>query len=325
MDKVLLRKISNQQTERFFFSYSPDWRLTQILTIEKILQDRYNFFSSIVSEIRSPDTTASDEAIITQEITNGLFFEGIAIAIQSIEDLFALINAAQKPLKFIGNIITYSAGKIDNLLKQKHSKSDIASLFYFPLFDEQYETEEQQRTFDESLSLLFNIIVELKSFYKKYRFFYTQYKHGLCVALRPYKDFDEKQIADHKQEPFSAYLHVFDNICVSKLDNADTRLNKKIFMPYLTEDITPNIQQLMKEDNLLRFVTSDDRIEFGILKDIVVKARVCSATLGNNLVNTLKGEYPLNLQLPADLNNHAYVFKFPKELYHEAKNKNIFI
>lgn len=97
MDKQLLKKISSPQTDRFFYSYSSDWRLSQILSIEKQLLNRYEFFDDIVTKTKSPKHEVTNEAIICQEITNGLFFEAIAIAIQSIEDLFALLNAGKFP------------------------------------------------------------------------------------------------------------------------------------------------------------------------------------------------------------------------------------
>lgn len=325
MNKELLKKISSQQTERFFFSYGSDWRLRQILMIEKQLHNRYDYFQDIVDQSKSPKHKASNDAIIAQEITNGLYFEAIAVAIQSIEDVFALLNAGQKPLKFIAGIITYSAGKVDNILKQKHNKEEVASLFYFPVFTDEYETEEQRKLVSDGLELLYTLVNELKFFYKQFRFFYNQYKHGLSVAFRAYTDYSDKQIEDHKTTPDTAHLQVFDNISVSKLDSQDIRVNKKILMPYLTEDISENMQQLLKDDNLIRFVTPDEKIDLKLLKSIVIKSRICVATFGNNLINTLKAEYPLHLQLPADLKDNAFILSFPKDTYQTAINKKIFI
>ena len=325
MNKEQLKKISSQQTERFFYSYSSNWRLTQMSIIERQLLKRYELFDDIVTQLKPLNHTATNEAIICQEISNGLFFEAIAIAIQSIEDLFALLNAGKTPLKFISGIITYNAGRIDNLLKQKINKEDTATLFYFPIFHDHYETDEQQKSVDDGLNLLHDMILELKLFYKQFRFFYNQYKHGLSVAFRVYCDYAEKQIEDHKRSPTSAYLHVFDNLSIAKLESNDVRVNRKVLMPYLTEDIQPYWQQLIKDDNLLRFVTSDERIEIEKLKSVVIKSRICISTFSSNLINSLKGNYPMHLQLPADLNNNAYILSFPKEAYDMAINKKIFI
>ena len=59
--------------------------------------------------------------------------------------------------------------------------------------------------------------------------------------------------------------------------------------------------------------------------EIVVKTRICIATFGNNLMNTLKDEFPIHLQLPADLHDNALILSFPKETYQTAINKKIFI
>lgn len=325
MKKELLKTISRQQTERFFFSYSPDWRLCQILQIDKLLKNRYDFFNDIINEVKSSDNKISNEAMICQEITNGLFFEAIAVAIQSIEDLFALLNAGEKPLKFISGIISYSAGKVDNLLKQKHLKVDIASLFYFPLFEADYESTEQQKVFEEAFNLLFTTVCELKEFYSKFRFFYNQYKHGISVAFRPYTNYSEKQIEDHKKMPNQAYLNVFNNLSIKKIKPNDARVNNKVLMPFLTDEIQQNLLQLLEEDNLLRFVTPEFPIEIETIISIVRKSRICTATFGNNFVSTLQDEFPMKLQLPANENNQAYIFSFPKEIYETATNKKILI
>lgn len=324
MTKELLKKISFQQTQRFFFSYSPNWRLTQILTIRRLLQERFIFFDDIITEIKDPDSV-SNKAIIAQETTNGLYFEGIAIAIQSIEDLFALLNAGQKPLKFISGIINYGAGKVDQLLKQKHTQEDVASMFYFPLFDDVYDTEEVAKAFEQGFEFLYKTVLELKDFYNRFRFFYTQYKHGITVALRPYGDYTEKQVEEKEENYESAYLHVFDNLSVKKLKPTDVRFNNKVFMPYLTPDIAANWNQLLEEDNLIRFVTQDARIMIDDLIMVVRKSRMCTACFGNNLVSSLQEEYPITLQLPLNTSNEACIFSFPKEVYHLAKNKSIFI
>lgn len=324
MNNNLLRKISQQQTERFFYSYSPDWRLIQITSIEKLLNDRFDFYKDIIENIKLPNSLSSD-ATIAQEVTNGLFFEAIAIAIQAAEDLFAIVNASQKPLKFISHVITYSAGKIDNLLKKKFTKEEIATTFYFPLFNERYETIEQNEKFDNSLNFLFQLVMDIQQFYKDYRFFYNQYKHGLSVAFRPFGDYSPEQVAKRKSEPLYSYLNVFDNVSVSKLESDSARFNKMMFMPYLTPEIMSNLPQLIKDDNLLRFVRPISDISIELCKSIVIKSRICVAAIGNNLVNSLKNEFPISLQLPYDLKNTAYKFNFPEDVYKSAINKKIFI
>lgn len=324
MDKVLLKTIAWQQTNRFFYSYGVDWRMQQILSLEKQLQNKFEFFRDIVEESKKGEENINVDAVIAQEISNGLFLDAISVANQAIEDVFSMLMAGQRPLKFIGGAISYSAGKVDNFIKQKHKEKDIATLFYFPLFDESYETDEQQGYFTEGLQRLCNYIGEMKKFYTTYRFFYMQYKHGLSVALRAYIDYNEEQIADRKAEPFRAYPIAFDNYSLTKLDANDVRAKQKILMPYLTPEIMPHIQQLIREDNLLRFVTPDEPLEFKDIKTIVETARICQRIFANNLLNSLADKYPMALQLPGDERGISYVFSFPKDVHQKAGNKQIF-
>jgi hypothetical protein len=112
-------------------------------------------------QTRNGTTTATNEAIICQEITNGLFFEAIAIVVQSIEDIFAFLNAAKLSLKFISHVFTYPAGKIANLIKSKHTVATTASLFYFPYLEEKFDSQEEQDAYDDGLRRLLSMVLRL--------------------------------------------------------------------------------------------------------------------------------------------------------------------
>jgi hypothetical protein len=62
-----------------------------------------------------------------------------------------------------------------------------------------------------------------------------------------------------------------------------------------------------------------------MIKAIVEQSRICIGTFGNDLKATLKNQFAMPLQLPADLENHSYIFQFPKNAYEMAVNKKIFI
>lgn len=119
------------QIPRFFGSYYINYRLNQILTNEKILNEKYEFFKSIIDLTKQSDDDWGDSTI-SQEITNGIMFETIAYCIQYIEDLFALIKAGTKKDFFIREITTYDAGKIDSFIKSEINLEKLREWFYFP-------------------------------------------------------------------------------------------------------------------------------------------------------------------------------------------------
>ena len=210
------------------------------------------------------------------------------------------------------------------MIGEKISDQDIATLFYFPLFADKYE-EEAQAVFEFSFGLLISAIQDLKAFYNKYEFFYNQYKHGLCVVSRAYKDYDSDQIARDKSNWQDRHLNVFDNLSVTKLAPKSVRISKKVFMPYLTSEIQENLVELMKDDNLIRFVSQDSRITIAELVLIVRKSYTCASVFMRNIINTLNGEFPMNLYLPHSWEGDWIKIPFTEDLYKLATNKQIFI
>jgi hypothetical protein len=322
MDKELTRKIAAQQTARFFYSYPDNWRRYQIMMVEKNLRERFEVYPEFIQRSNTLEEGSTVDGVIAQEITNGLYFEGIAIALQAIEDLFALLHAGKRPLRFISDIITYSVGKVKNLITQKFNDRDIADLFFYPLFEDEFEPE-QQAQFDLAFRLLADSVGELKSFYIKYEFFYNQYKHGLCVVSRAYGNYSGEQIERNRGDWQTRHLLVFDNLSVSKLDKDDVRVNKKIMMPYLTPEIKGNLQALLQDDNLIRFVSQDERVTINELMAVVAKASMAVSVFMHNIVNTLKGEYPITLYLPRGINNEWLIADFQEDLHKMAINKKI--
>lgn len=110
------KKASVDLTLTFFRSYSSRRRLTKVLAIQKLIKQRYSFYTDILSE--TPDYDDENiEASIAQEVYNGLHHDAIAQCIQYIEDLFALMNATKTPDFFIQKITTYRAGDILKVIK----------------------------------------------------------------------------------------------------------------------------------------------------------------------------------------------------------------
>ncbi len=299
---------SKDQIEKFFYSYYSHWRLAKILINEKILLNKYDILKDITVEIQQPDDK-NPEALIAQELTNGLEFDTLANCLQYIEDLFALLKAGKKKDFFIRNITTYNAGQIENLIKQNISDKALCELFHFPYFDE-FDDEEFKMAFTDGLAQLRNRISIIKEFYKTYHFFYVQYKHGLTVALRPYANFNEDQILKDKQGSMETYLVAFENLAIRKVFGNKYRFQDYVLMPCLTINTQPFLGDLQDEDNLLRFVSTPSETTMQRFKECAITVRECMHIFINNLLSVLRDNNPLELQLPC-AHKKVYKFTFP--------------
>ncbi len=312
MNKEQRRKVNQDQINAFFSSYYPNWRLHQILTNEKLLKEKFDFYSSIISDSKQIDDPNGDSTI-AQEITNGLSFEIISYCVQYIEDLFALLKAGENIDLFVKNIITYDAGKINNFIKQKWKVEQLCKHFHFPFFEEEFDDKEADKIYRESIVRLNEWILEFKEFHNQNYFFYTQYKHGLTVALRPYKKYTDEQIQESKEGNFEPYLAAFDNLALEKLKDKPERLNGMVFMPNLTENVQVNIAELMKEDNLIRYVFPSEKTNLDKIKSISFKIRDCINIFTNNILEETRKENEakiVKMQLPAEKIGQVSVFTF---------------
>ena len=309
MNKEQRQKASRDQIERFFYSYYTQWRLAKILINDKVLRNKYDFLAEIAFEVKDDEINPNCEAIIAQELTNGLQFDMLANCLQYIEDLFALLKAGRQQDFFIKNIITYNAGQIENLIKQKHTDKELCEFFYFPYF-ENIESKNFREGFTAGMSQLRTNISKIKEFYKEHQFFYNQYKHGQTVALRPFRAYDADQIAQDKQGNMQRKLVAFDNIALNKVFNNKHRGAGYALMPWITRNIQPHITQLQAEDNLIRYVWSpSNSIAKGTVECAFI-VRQCMQVFVNNLLTTIKEANPLCLRLPCD-NQTVYEFAFP--------------
>lgn len=311
MTKEQRQKASKDQIERFFYSYYTQWRLAKILIDDKVLRTKYDFLSDIANEIKDEGDSINQDALIAQELTNGLHFDMLSNCLQYIEDLFALLKAGQQQDFFIKNIITYNAGQIENLIKQTHSDKNLCELFFFPYY-ENIENDNFRESFTAGLSLLKSNVIKIKEFYKEHQFFYNQYKHGLTVALRPFKPYGAEQIAQDRQGSMRRMLVAFDNIALSKVSSNKHRGAGYALMPWITAAIQPHITQLQAEDNLIRYVWSPSDSIAERTKDCAFTVRQCMQIFVNNLLSTIKEDNLLRLRLPCD-GRLVYEFAFPAE------------
>lgn len=302
-------KASVDLTLTYFRSYYHEWRLTKILTNQKLLDNRYDFFKDISEQTKQWDDETGDSTI-AQEIKHGLYFDSIAECIQYIEDLFALIRAAKKPDYFVKNIVTYKAGEVTSKIKVfKADKKSISKAFHFPT-DLPFEKQSDREDFENGINNLIEWVNDLTLFYKNYEFFYNQYKHGLAVAMRPLGNLlSEEQIEKDKKGLSNPYLTVYDNLNLKAASKKGTfKLQHGTIMPGFTQNVMPFISELEKTNNFLRFVFPPDfpDFSFDILVNIAHKTKTC--------LNTFIGNYSLRIKSKDD----KVVFHIPQS-YREKK------
>jgi hypothetical protein len=309
------KKVDNIQINRFFLSYYTEWRHIQILSIQKLLHDKYNFYSEIIEQAKETDKQAN-ESTITQEITNGLLFDAIQSNIQYIEDLFAFINACEKPEFFLRKIVKYKVGSVTNSIRNaKFSRKAILKQFHFPDYEDNLLEEEKQSdvmqkiiSSTESLSKVFSETVE---FYKKYDFFYNQYKHGLTVALRPYRNYTEDEIKLDKEGKFGPYpLVAIDNLNFKDAPKNQYGNLGYLLIPAFDEIIRINMQELQLEDNLLRFVMTPKGTNIDMLVNQASKTKRCIQLLIHNFLQIINEQEVQALRLPAENDGEVYEFRF---------------
>jgi hypothetical protein len=309
MNKEQRDKVTIDQIERFFASYYSSWRLQQILTIEKLLNEKYNFFPAFISETKQTDDFTG-EATIAQEITNGLILDAISTCVQYAQNLFALLKAGENKDFFIRDIQEHDVSKIDTLIKQNTDEEKLCELFHFPYYREEFENKPLYIMYTGCVSRLHNWINEIKDFYINHEFINTQYKHGLTVALRPYALYTEKQIQESKNNKFNQHLVVFENLALNKLKAKDDNLKGYHLMPCFTDNVRPHIQELIQEDNMVRYVFPPADTDIEKIKSIAFKIRDCINAFASNIIRAVKNNHPHKRQLPSPERGKPYKFTF---------------
>ncbi|MEO9871733.1 hypothetical protein [Ekhidna sp.] len=318
MTKEEREKANKDQINRFISAYYSEWRFIQILSIQKKLSNKYDFFQDIVDLVRETDNSAGDKTI-AQEITNGLLFDAVQHSIQYIEDLFALINASSKKDYFIKNIIQYKAGKVENLIvKFKNENKIIYEHFHFPNYPEEDDHTEQEketlRVINEGVNRLGLIIAEITEYYKQHQFFYNQYKHGLSIALRPYDDYNQEQVALDKRGEFEKpSIVALDSLNFKNAGKNQYGNTGYLMMPAFSDNVRPHMNTLQKENNLLRYVMSPRDTNIERIAEIASKTKRCLQILLHNFRSIINAEEFYDLRLPAEKETEVIEFKIEIE------------
>jgi hypothetical protein len=294
-------------TLTYLNSYYPDWRLANVLANKKILENKYAFFEDIMPNLKQ-NGDSDGKKTIAQEIKHGIYYDTIAQCVQYVEDLFALFRATDKPDYFIKNIVTYDAGAITSRIKSfRKEQKVIEKLFWLP--DSDSFSEEAKKIYQEGIDNLIKLTDDVVSFYKNYKFFYSQNKHGLTIPMRPFGNIftDDQVIADQKGE-MEPYLVAYDNFNLKAgVKRGTFTARHGLLMPGFTEAVVPHISALSEEDNFLRFVFPPDvpHFTFFTLEDHAKKVRCCLQIFISNYTQHViasmgKPGVERTFQLPAD-------------------------
>lgn len=264
-------------TRHYLDRYYPNWRLAQVLTIRKLLDQRHSFYAELAEDIRQADDT-DGSATIAQEVRNGLCHDAIAHCVQYVEDLFALIRAAYKPEQFVQRVVTYKAGEVTNEIRSfKADLKSIANAYHFPAEIPTLSPDAQQQ-FDHGISNLVIWTADLVEFYKEHWFFYNQYKHGLTVALRYSRVFPPDLVEADRNNAHPPFVAVYDNLDWKRAIKKGTASADHTTLPIFTASVRRALPALERNSAWLRWVRPKN-LPFSLdpLVDHAFKARACIA------------------------------------------------
>lgn len=71
-------------------------------------------------------------------------------------------------------------------------------------------------------------------------------------------------------------------------------------MPCFTENVRPHLIELIKEDNLARYVFPPRETDIQVIKEIAYKVRDCINIFSNNLLVTVQDSTPYKLHIPQE-------------------------
>jgi hypothetical protein len=305
-------KANRDQINTFLNAYYSEWRYIEILSIEKRLAEKYEFYADIIEQVKKTDNSAGEHTI-AQAVSNGLMFEAIQHSIQYIEDLFAFIHAAKNKTYFIRNIIQYNAGKIENSINSfKFEKKYICEKFQFPFYpDDKDYTDEERKTWglmQEAIDRLGGIVKEVIEYHKTYRFFYNQYKHGLSIALRPYGHAGKERVEQDKKGEANPYPVALDSLNFKNAERNQYGNKGYLMMPAFTNNVRPLLNLFQKENNLLRYVLPPEGTEIENIVNIAEKTKRCLQILMHNFISVVNDTEKMNLRLPAEKDDEVLEF-----------------
>lgn len=219
-----------------------------------------------------------------------------------LEDFFALIKFIREDEQFTQKIVTYWANKVNRVSNSLEKLDEESLLKAFMIPSKKYVVEimkEQSdeikstnlRLYEEGTKKIITDTKEVLAAFKKYRFYYNQYKHGLTVALKPFGGtLDKKTIEERKNGLFGLPI-CYDNQTIETMFEDGRLPSGSMMIPNLTADIQGGISQLQKEKNLLRYYLEQE-VHINDLIKTAVKIQTLIRTLILNRYDYVRPKYP---------------------------------
>jgi hypothetical protein len=311
------KKVNDSQLHTFLSGYDDQWRLTKLVSIKMVLEDREKLKRKLRT-FYGPNFKEKEENYVYNESTNGLIFSAISELLMYFEDYFVLISYIREDETFIKKIVKYWAGEIGKVPNRldKLPAEDLLKAYMIPDKDYLNEIMSEQSADSKALTissyekgvenLLSYTTVVIESF-NKYRFFYNQYKHGLTVALRPFSGKIDKKELHRRKNSLDGLPVCYDNETMEKTLKSGRA--RAFVIPNLTPDIQSGITSLHDDENLLRYHYEGD-VNINDLINIGKKVHLLIRTLIKNrfdyVIPENKGANSFYLPHPEKRNDFAF-------------------
>ena len=256
------RTANDRMFQNFVACYDPGWRLTKLLALQVILEQR-GLLQAKLAEVHL-DPEMSGEAYVYGPASNGLIFSAIAETAMACEDFFALINGIREPQYFVRSTVSYSAGSVKNLIKRIHRAKDEAILkalllpapAQLELLLESSDQDVNERDavlerYSRYCALAVKMVREAARAFERFETPYNQYKHGLTVALRPFGNLPGDAHVRELKTKLGGQVVFYDN---DRIEDAFSKGNLQGGVAFFMDaDSHPYLLELIKERNHLRY------------------------------------------------------------------------
>jgi len=250
------RRANIAQFEVFASAYWPMWRYVKIHSYRRLLGQRDDIAIDLGDLFPSDEISAPSRTY--QEVTNGLLASAASEFCQYAEDLAALCQALQSDDFFARDLLSFSAGRIQNQLQGwKHINRDkCCKLLCIPVIDKtvQWPIKEVKAEYDSGIERSIELMRSISVIYSNWYYHYMRYKHGLALALAPFANELEESYMDERRQDTRGLPVAFDCGSVSEI------VGKQHFQSLLSipnmgaDDVRLNALSLSRERNLLRYV-----------------------------------------------------------------------
>jgi hypothetical protein len=215
-----------------------------------------------------------DQNYIFKPTTNGLVFSAISELMMYCEDLFLMLKFIRDKEYFVKKVVKYDAGKVTNLVDklERFCADQILKLFMVPsvkyleqnLKKSTQLAEDKQRPlhqYKQAVETLQRYLKDIIAAFRYYEFFYNQYKHGLTVALKPFRDQLPQETIEQMRQDLSGFPVCYDNDTIKVTLKKGRLKNTALIIPSLHPSIKPYLRELMEEQNLLRYYMQEVRLD----------------------------------------------------------------